>query len=99
LIKIKTRSGKELITTKEHPYFAYNKGMKSIFAEFLEKGQLIATPRKVNIKNERQKIELKTFDGFEEYEDYYIIKGVTNSKKVYFPSHSVKHTPPRLFGI
>ena len=42
--------------------------MKSIFAEFLEKGQLIATPRKVNIKNERQKIELKTFDGFEEYE-------------------------------
>ncbi len=49
LIKITTKSGKEIITTKEHPYFIFKEELKSVHAENLEEDMLIATPRKIRV--------------------------------------------------
>jgi len=90
LIKIKTKSGREIITTEEHPYFTFDKGIKSIFAGNIKKGQFIATPRKINIigKNSReQKIDFKSPDGFVEEKGHYLIEGIKNSNPVKFPKY------------
>ncbi len=90
LIKIRTKSGREVVTTQEHPYFTFDRGVRSIFAANLKEGQFIAAPRKINIigKNARkQKIDFKTADPFFEYDNYYLIEGITNSSPVKFPKY------------
>src|SRR3989344_3860799 len=87
LVKIKTRSGKEIITTEEHPYYTFDKGIKSVFAGFIKKGQLIATPRKIKVQGKKQFIDLICSDKFSDNGDYYVIKGVTNSNPIKFPKY------------
>ncbi|MBM3199608.1 hypothetical protein FJZ53_01635 [Candidatus Woesearchaeota archaeon] len=87
LVKIKTRSGKEIVTTEEHPYFTFNHGIKSVFAGLIRKGQLIATPRQISIQGKKQVISLKSPDEVIDKGDYYIIKGATNSNPITFPKY------------
>jgi len=88
VVKIRTRSGKEIITTKEHPYFVYNCGLKNIRADELKTGDLIASPRQLNIGKyfPEASIELKDKSLIiGETPDFYILKGRTNSLTVKFP--------------
>ncbi|MBU2522733.1 MAG: Flp pilus assembly complex ATPase component TadA [Nanoarchaeota archaeon] len=52
LVKITTNSGKEIITTPEHPYFTFDNNLKSTNAGDLKAGELIASPRKIDVKTE-----------------------------------------------
>jgi len=81
LVKLITRSGKSIITTCEHPYFVYVGGLKAIRADNLKKGELIATPRQIEIKGKKIYLDLKD-ESFilDELPDKYVIKGKTNSK-------------------
>ncbi len=81
LIRIKTKSGKEIVTTPEHPYFVFDKGLKSQFAEHITPKTLIATPRKITTSSE--KVEFK-LDGIDRGE-FYLLKGKTNSIEIKFP--------------
>ena len=47
LIKIKTKSGKEIVLTKDHPVYILDNSVIEINAEFLRKGDYIALPRKL----------------------------------------------------
>jgi len=99
LIKIRTRSGKEIFTTREHPYFVYSKGMKNRIAEEINKGDLIASPRKLNIFGREMFIDLKDNDYcIGEEEDFFLLRGKTNSLTVRFPK---KVTPElaELIGL
>jgi len=88
VIRIKTKSGKEIITTFEHPYFIYKEGIKNKRADELKKGELIATPRKINIFGFDQVIDLTKYNEvFKESNDYYYLKGKTNSKIFKFPKN------------
>ncbi|MBI4155026.1 Flp pilus assembly complex ATPase component TadA [Candidatus Woesearchaeota archaeon] len=86
LIKIRTKSGKEIITTCEHPYFVYYKGLKNKRADELKIKDLIASPRKIEVIGKEISIDLKGHPYLiRENDDYYILKGKTNSSIVYFP--------------
>ena len=86
IVKIKTRSGKEIITTKEHPYFIYKNGLKNMKAGELKVGEFIASPRELILESKEQLIDLKNSPYFwGEAEDYFILKGKTNSSVVKFP--------------
>jgi len=53
LIKIKTRSGREVVTTDYHPVFTFKNGkIVSINAGELNVGEYIAMPRKYQVKEE-----------------------------------------------
>lgn len=55
ILRIKCSSGKEIITTEEHPFFTIDsEGFNEITAKNLIKGKFIATPRKVEIYGEKQ---------------------------------------------
>ncbi len=81
LIKIKTQSGKEIITTPEHPYFTFDKGIKEVFADHIKEDSFIASPR--FIQTRPKEIEFN-FDA-QLKEDHFIFKGKTNSLKFKFP--------------
>jgi len=86
LTKIMTRSGKEIITTPEHPYFTYNNGIKNIRADELKKGFLIASPRKVETSSSEILFDIKNKPYFlKEETDHFLLKGKTNSLTVKFP--------------
>ncbi|MBU0958333.1 MAG: Flp pilus assembly complex ATPase component TadA, partial [Nanoarchaeota archaeon] len=86
LIKIKTRSGKEIITTREHPYFIYDNGLKNRRADHLNVKNLIACPRELKIFGERQDIDLRNHSYLvDELRDYFVFKGKTNSQLIKFP--------------
>ncbi len=86
IIKIKTRSGKEIITTKEHPYFVYQNGLKNKRADEIKEKDLIASPRELNIKGKDIFIDLKNKPYFyKETRKDFILKGKTNSSIVRFP--------------
>ena len=58
LLKIKTRYGKELIVTKTHPFFIIKDGIfHSVPAKKLKKGNKVATPRIIPIKNREKEID------------------------------------------
>jgi len=76
LIKIITRSGKEIITTQEHPYFIFEDDLKSVSAESLKENILIATPRRINVHSEQ--ISLLEAEEI-------ISKVRTNALKITFP--------------
>jgi len=86
IIKIRTRSGKEILTTKEHPYFIYEKRLKNKRADNLVRGDLIASPRKLRISGGNIKINLRDHSCLvKELEDCFILKGRTNSSVIKFP--------------
>ena len=86
LIKIKTKTGKEIITTKEHPYFVYESKLKNKRADELKRGELIASPRKLFINGGECEMDLsKNEFVFNEDENFYFLKGKTNSQVVKFP--------------
>lgn len=91
VIKIKTKSGKEIITTKEHPYFIYNRGMKNKRADNLKRGDLIVTPRTLHIDGKGVEINLKNHPCLvDESDDFYFLKGKTTSSIVKFPKKVTK---------
>ncbi len=55
ILKIKTRSGKEIKVTKYHPLFTLKDGeIKALKSEELEKGTRVAVPRKVGFEPENK---------------------------------------------
>jgi len=86
LIKIRTKSGKEIITTCEHPYFVYYNGLKNKRADELKIKDLIASPRKLNIEGKEIIFDLRNRPYFlRETDESFIFKGKTNSLEVTFP--------------
>ena len=86
VVKIKTKSGNEIITTMEHPYFSYNNGMTNIRADSLVKGDLIASPRRLFINNNEINIDLKNHLCLvKELDNCFVLKGKTNSQLINFP--------------
>jgi type IV secretory pathway ATPase VirB11/archaellum biosynthesis ATPase len=87
LIRIKTKTGKEIITTKEHPYFLYSRGIKNKRADELEKKDLIATPRILSFENNQKRfIDLRKEPFLlKEEKEFYIFKGRTNASCFKFP--------------
>ena len=49
MIRLITNSGKEVITTKEHPYFIFDDKFRAVNAGDLKQEDFIATPRKIDI--------------------------------------------------
>src|SRR3989338_2985266 len=91
LIKIKTRSGKEITTTFEHPYFVYNYGLKNKRADELKKGDLIVSPRTLSIIGKEKTFDLRNKPYFKsETESYSLLGGGTNSLSVKFPKKLTK---------
>ena len=59
LVKIKTRSGREITTTPEHPFFTINNGeIQKIRADKIKIDERIAVPKKINIENSFKEINL-----------------------------------------
>ncbi len=86
VIRVKTRSGKEIITTKEHPYFTYDFGMRNVRADMLKKGDLIVSPRKLYFSGKETDINLTCNpDLIGESEDFFFLKGKSNSQEIQFP--------------
>ncbi len=86
VIKIRTKSGKEIVTTEEHPYFVYENSLKNKGAGDLRKGDLIASPRQLNISGKEICIDLRDHPCLiKELEDCFILKGRTNSSVIKFP--------------
>lgn len=50
LYLIRTRTGKEIVVTGEHPFFKMMNGIKKVKAMNLREGEFIATPRKLELK-------------------------------------------------
>jgi len=76
LIKLTTNSGKEIITTQEHPYFIFNDKFEAVNAGSLGPGRLIATPRSMDVQSEEVFIP----------EAKEIISQIrTNAKRINFP--------------
>jgi len=51
LIKLKLKSGKELVLTKDHPLYKSYNGIQEIAAEDIKEGDFLATPTQVLIKS------------------------------------------------
>ncbi len=85
LIKLKTKSGREIITTFEHPYFIYQKKLQTIRADKINKGDLIAIPRNLSVQGKRKFLEINEDYVRSELDDSYIIKGKTNAHSFKFP--------------
>ncbi len=88
VVKIRTKSGKEIITTKEHPYFVYNRRLTNLRADELKIGDLIASPRQLKINEHNPEIFIELKDRSQiisETGDFFILKGKTNSSTVKFP--------------
>lgn len=90
LLRIKTRTGKELITTSYHPFFIVEDGMiYPASAEKLTRGQKIATPRVLPVEGE--KVALDIFDHITDADNLYVpysqeIENIVNSIKNDFGS-------------
>jgi type IV secretory pathway ATPase VirB11/archaellum biosynthesis ATPase len=86
VIKIRLKSGKEIITTKEHPYFVYENKLKNKRADELKISDLIASPRELNISGKDIEINLKNHPCLIKEEDnFFVLKGKTNSSIIKFP--------------
>lgn len=72
LLKIKTRSGREITATEYHPLFVLDEGnLRSIKAEELKEGKKIAVPRKVPIEN-KTKYFIELLDLIEAEDKIYV---------------------------
>ena len=82
VLRIETSSGREIVTTPEHPYFTYSEGLSQLRADELDEGNHIATPRSIDVDSEEQEVDLAENFDFEEKSDHYLVKGQTNSQIV-----------------
>jgi putative ABC transport system ATP-binding protein len=58
VLKIKTSSGKEIISTEEHPFFTISgNGFEEIQAKDLKNGFFVSVARKLNIKGKNQELD------------------------------------------
>ncbi|MDI6825768.1 MAG: LAGLIDADG family homing endonuclease [Candidatus Aenigmarchaeota archaeon] len=81
LLKILTRSGREIIVTPYHPLFSINDGkIKSLKAEELQKDVKVATPRKLPVYGQRNKIDLINL--FSKEDDVYVPFSLELKKEV-----------------
>jgi len=86
LIKVKTKSGREIITTPEHIYFSYiSHNIIEKKAEDLKSNDFIAIPRKIKVNAKNQDIVIPIGFNPKETERNYLIKGKTNSQTVTIP--------------
>jgi len=94
VVKIKMQSGKEIITTKEHPYPVYDSDdleIKYVQSDKLSIGDLIASPRIINTQGRDISFNLKDKEYcIGEEKDFYILKGKTSSSIVRFPKYLTK---------
>ena len=61
MVQVKTRSGKRLIITKEHPLLHIDNGVKWINGENLRKGQRIAVPRTLHVAPSAEDFEFPEY--------------------------------------
>ena len=72
LVKIKTRSGREITTTPEHPFFILNNGnVEKVRADSIVNGIRIAAPRKIDLNNKNRSLDLTDF--IKEKTDIYLV--------------------------
>ena len=72
LIRIKTRSGREIIATEYHPLFTLKENrIETIKVEDLKEGVKVAVPRNLNI-NTNSKIFIELIDLIEEKDNIYV---------------------------
>ncbi len=84
LIKIRTGSGREIITTEEHIYFSYRSHhILEKNAKMLEFNDFIAIPRRTTVVGDVQTVVL-TANVQTECEYFYVIKGRTNARPFRF---------------
>ena len=88
LIKIKTRSGRILTSTPEHPFFILDSEIKNVRADKLNENSYIAVPRKISLENKNVIFnidKLKSKYTFENKDDYSIVKLYNNGKITKIP--------------
>ncbi|GEM_PF-962406 len=80
LVHIKTRSGREITVTKEHPFFSMNNGdLVKIRADKITDGEVIAVPRTIHLENpENGKIDYLTY--LKDRNDLYLENNSLNFK-------------------
>jgi len=82
LLKIKTKKGEKIITTHYHPFFAIKKGnLKALTAQELKEGIRIALPRKLEVDESQDKLEIrKVVSSFSPQDSVYVpySKGLKN---------------------
>lgn len=87
MLKVRTRSGKEIIATKYHPFFILkNEKITPIRADELKEKIRIAIPRNITIKNS-ENIFLELIDEISEEDNIYVqyseeIARIVSSKKI-----------------
>lgn len=73
ILKIKTRSGRTINATKDHPLFKLDKNgeVEAVDSENIRKGERIATPRSLDIDNDSD-IFTELLDSFEREDGLYV---------------------------
>jgi len=100
LIKIKTRSGRSLTCTPEHPFFILDSEVKKVRANQLNNNSYIAVPRYLPLNTNKTKFDLdilKPSKIFEDNEDYSLMRLYNNSKTIKIPKNLSKELA-RLIG-
>ena len=90
LLKVRTRSGREVITTHYHPFFILdeNGSLKDIKAEELKEGLRIALPRKIIVNSKDANLyDMETLEGFKLEDSVYVpyskkIEGFVNTLRL-----------------
>lgn len=84
LIKIKTRSGREVVTTPEHPFFTLKNGeLTKVKADQIRKKERIAVPRFLPIENKSNKLNL--IDYIKNEKHVYVYNEIDMIKKQVIP--------------
>ncbi|MDO8602362.1 MAG: chromosome segregation protein SMC [Candidatus Omnitrophota bacterium] len=90
LLKVRTRSGREVITTHYHPFFILNENgsLKDIKAEELKEGLRIALPRKLTVHSEDTNLyDIEALENFKAEDSVYVpyskkLEGFVNTLKL-----------------
>ena len=90
LLKVRTRSGREVITTHYHPFFILdeNGSLKDIKAEELKQGLRIALPRKLTVHSEDTNLyDIEALETFKAEDSVYVpyskkLEGFVNTLKL-----------------
>ncbi len=102
LVYIKTRSGREIKVTPEHPFFSVDNGeLIKIMARNINVGEIIATPRAINIKNHETKY-INYLDYIKNRDDLYYALNRDIKKAFYILKKKYKineSTLARKFGV
>lgn len=104
MYRIRTESGREIEATPEHPFFVNEKGpVEKLRADQLKKKHSIPSPRKIEVDNENQSLEIRNW--VEEKENLQITSenediqiNSTRGKKVKIPE-KVNEKLARIAGL